>query len=159
MQKSPSRTKFRTLRNLEFTRQRKFFRENVSGNGTSKTTVSASNLKFRLLVVWGVLMAAGLGLALNLYRLQIIEGSKLTQRARNQQMVNVRPFMPRRPVVDRNKNIVAIDRPVYTLYAHPKLFDKSQEEMAQQIAPILNKDPGKLVNLFQSKRSGILPIA
>jgi cell division protein FtsI (penicillin-binding protein 3) len=101
-------------------------------------------------------MAAGLGLSLNLYRLQIIEGSKLTQRARNQQMVNLRPFMPRRPVVDRNNNILAIDRPVYTLYAHPKLFDKSNEEMAQQLAPILNKDAGKLVKIFQSKRSGIL---
>ncbi|WP_413172153.1 peptidoglycan D,D-transpeptidase FtsI family protein [Anabaena azotica] len=156
MQKSPSRTKFRNWRNLEFTRQRKFSRQTGSGNGTPKTTVSAASLRSRLFIVWGVLMAAGLGLALNLYRLQIIEGSKLTQRARNQQMVNLRPFMPRRPVVDRNNNILAIDRPVYTLYAHPKLFDKSNEAMAQQLAPILNKDAGKLVQTFQSKRSGIL---
>lgn len=156
MQKSPSRTKFRNWRNLEFTRQRKFSRQTGSGNGTPKTTVSSASLRSRLFIVWGVLMAAGLGLALNLYRLQIIEGAKLTQRARNQQMVNLRPFMPRRPVVDRNNNILAIDRPVYTLYAHPKLFDKSNEAMAQQLAPILNKDAGKLVKTFQSKRSGIL---
>lgn len=156
MQKSPSRTKFRNLRNLEFTRQRKFSRQTGSQNGTPKTIVSAASLRSRLFIVWGVLMAAGLGLALNLYRLQIIEGSKLTQRARNQQMVNLRPFMPRRAVVDRNNNILAIDRPVYTVYAHPKLFDKSNEEMAQQLAPILNKDAGKLVKTFQSKRSGIL---
>jgi cell division protein FtsI (penicillin-binding protein 3) len=156
MQKSPSRTKFRNLPNLEFTRQRKFSRQTGSENGTPKTIVSAASLRSRLFIVWGVLMAAGLGLSLNLYRLQIIEGSKLTQRARNQQMVNLRPFMPRRPVVDRNNNILAIDRPVYTLYAHPKLFDKSNEEMAQQLAPILNKDAGKLVKIFQSKRSGIL---
>lgn len=156
MQKSPSRTKFRNLPNLEFTRQRKFPRQTGSENGTPKTIVSAASLRSRLFIVWGVLMAAGLGLSLNLYRLQIIEGSKLTQRARNQQMVNLRPFMPRRPVVDRNNNILAIDRPVYTLYAHPKLFDKSNEEMAQQLAPILNKDAGKLVKIFQSKRSGIL---
>ena len=156
MQKSPSRTKFRNLPNLEFTRQRKFSRQTGSENGTPKTIVSAASLRSRLFIVWGVLMATGLGLSLNLYRLQIIEGSKLTQRARNQQMVNLRPFMPRRPVVDRNNNILAIDRPVYTLYAHPKLFDKSNEEMAQQLAPILNKDAGKLVKIFQSKRSGIL---
>ena len=156
MQKSPSRTKFRNLPNLEFTRERKFPRQTGSENGTPKTIVSAASLRSRLFIVWGVLMAAGLGLSLNLYRLQIIEGSKLTQRARNQQMVNLRPFMPRRPVVDRNNNILAIDRPVYTLYAHPKLFDKSNEEMAQQLAPILNKDAGKLVKIFQSKRSGIL---
>jgi cell division protein FtsI (penicillin-binding protein 3) len=156
MQKSPSRTKFRNLQNLEFTRQRKFSKPAVPGNGSPKTQAQAPNLKSRLLIVWGILLAAGVGLTFNLYRLQIIDGAKLTQRARNQQMVNLRPFMPRRPVVDRNNNILAIDRPVYTLYAHPKLFDKSNEEIAQQIAPILNKDAAKLVNTFQSKKSGIL---
>ncbi|MBD2292995.1 penicillin-binding protein 2 [Anabaena sphaerica FACHB-251] len=155
MQKSPSRTKLRNLQNLEFTRQRKFSKQAV-GNGSSKTQAQAPNLKSRLLIVWGILLAAGVGLAFNLYRLQIIEGSKLAQKARNQQMVNLRPFMPRRPVVDRNNNILAIDRPVYTLYAHPKLFDKSNEEMARQLAPILNKDAGNLVRTFESKKSGIL---
>ncbi len=53
-----------------------------------------SNTKSRLFIVWGVLMASGLGLAINLYNLQIVKGPKLTEYARNQQMVNVRPFMP-----------------------------------------------------------------
>ncbi|MEH2238688.1 peptidoglycan D,D-transpeptidase FtsI family protein [Nostoc sp.] len=101
-------------------------------------------------------MASGLGLGINLYNLQIVKGTKLTEQARNQQMVNLRPFMPRRPVVDRNSNLLAIDRPVYTLYAHPKLFDKSNEDMAERLAPILAKDPAELVKTFQSKRSGII---
>jgi cell division protein FtsI (penicillin-binding protein 3) len=109
-----------------------------------------------LLIVWGILFAAGVGLLFNLYRLQIIDGAKLTQRAKNQQMVNLRPFMPRRPVVDRNQNILALDRPVYTLYAHPKLFNKSNEEVAKQIAPILNKDVSQLVKTFAGQKSGIL---
>lgn len=156
MQKSPSRTKLRNLQNLEFTRRRKFYKQAVPGNGSPKTQAQVANPKSRLLIVWGILVAAGLGLALNLYRLQIIDGAKLTQRARNQQMVNLHPFMPRRPVVDRNNNILAIDRPVYTLYAHPKLFDKSKEEIAEKIAPILNKDARQLVKTFESRRSGIL---
>jgi len=106
--------------------------------------------------VWGVLMTAGLGLGVNLYNLQIVRGLKLTQKARNQQMVNLRPFMPRRPVVDRNTNLLAIDRPVYTLYAHPKLFDKSNEEMAERLSSILAKDTTELVKTFQSKKSGII---
>ncbi|MBD2133270.1 MAG: peptidoglycan D,D-transpeptidase FtsI family protein [Sphaerospermopsis kisseleviana] len=154
MQKSPSRTKLRNLQNLKFTRRRKFYKQAVPENGFPQA--QATNPKSRLLIVWGILVAAGLGLAFNLYRLQIIDGAKLTQRARNQQMVNVRPFIPRRPVVDRNNNMLAIDRPVYTLYAHPKLFDKSKEEIAEKIAPILNKDARQLVKTFESRSSGIL---
>jgi cell division protein FtsI (penicillin-binding protein 3) len=101
-------------------------------------------------------MAAGLGLGVNLYNLQIVKGPKLTQQARNQQMVDLRPFMPRRPVVDRNSNLLAIDRPVYILYAHPKLFEKSNEEIAERLAPILAKDTADLVKTFQSKKSGII---
>jgi cell division protein FtsI (penicillin-binding protein 3) len=106
-------------------------------------------------MVWGLLIAAGVGLGLNLYRLQIVQGPKLTERARNQQMVNLRPYMPRRPMIDRNGNVVAIDRPVYTVYAHPKLFEQSPAEISEQIAPILGKEPGELLKLFNSKRSGI----
>jgi cell division protein FtsI (penicillin-binding protein 3) len=156
MQKSPSRTKVRNLRNLEFTRRRKFSRTTAPGNFTAKTPEQSANIKTRLLMVWGILIAAGMALAFNLYQLQIIRGAKLTEKARNQQMVNLRPFMPRRPVVDRGNNILAIDRPVYTLYAHPKLFDKSNEEMAAQIGPVLGRDVGELLKIFQSRKSGII---
>lgn len=154
--KSPSRTKFKNLRNVEFTRQRKFSKPTVPKSSYPQNQTPAPNLKSRLLIVWGILVAAGIGLAVNVYRLQIIEGTKLSQRAKKQQMVNLRPFTPRRQVIDRNNTILAIDRPVYTLYAHPKLFHKSHERMAQQIAPLLNKDAGKLVKIFARKKSGIL---
>jgi cell division protein FtsI (penicillin-binding protein 3) len=111
--------------------------------------------KVRLLIVWGILIAAGLGLAANLYNLQILQGEKLTQKARNQQMVSLRPFVPRRLVIDRNNNVLAVDRPVYTVYAHPKLFDKSNEDIAQKLAPVINKDAADLVKIFQSRKSGI----
>ncbi len=155
MQKSPSRTRLRNFRN-QFTRQRKFSRGVGEGNVTPQTQDKTSDIKSRLLTVWGILMAAGMGLALNLYHLQIDQGAKLTQKARNQQMVNLRPYVPRRPVVDLYRNTLAIDRPVYNLYAHPKLFDKSDEEVAQQVAPILNQDTAELVKIFHSKSSGIL---
>ncbi|MBI1241086.1 MAG: penicillin-binding protein 2 [Nostoc sp. RI_552] len=100
-------------------------------------------------------MTAGLGLAINLYKLQIIQGTKLTQKARNQQMVNLRPFVPRRLVIDRSKNVLAIDRPVYTLYAHPKLFSQSNQQIAERLAPILDKTPGELVKIFTRQNSGI----
>ncbi|MFS0518055.1 peptidoglycan D,D-transpeptidase FtsI family protein [Nostoc sp. UIC 10607] len=156
MQKSPSRTKFRKFRNPAFKRRQKGSKRGFLGTLASSIQEQTSNTKSRLFIVWSILMAAGLGLGIKLYNLQIVKGPKLTQQARNQQMMNLRPFMPRRPVVDRNSNLLAIDRPVYTLYAHPKLFDKSNEEIAERLAPILAKDTAELVKTFQSKRSGII---
>ncbi|QSV54714.1 MAG: penicillin-binding protein 2 [Dolichospermum sp. UKL201] len=156
MVKSSIKTKLRNLRNLEFRRQRKFSKQSQIGNIDPKIPENPPNIKLRMLAVWGVLMIAMLGLAFNLYQLQIVQGKKLTQKARNQQMVNLRPYMPRRPVVDRGNNILAIDRPVYNVYSHPKLFDLSQEEIAEKIGPVIGREKADLVKIFQSKRSGIL---
>ncbi|AFY42776.1 penicillin-binding protein 2 [Nostoc sp. PCC 7107] len=156
MQKSSSRLKFRNSRNQAVSKRQKISRQKSMGNSTPNTQEPVQSSKVRLLVVWVILVAAGLGLAFNLYNLQILQGKKLTQKARNQQMVSLRPFMPRRLVVDRNTNVLAVDRPVYTVYAHPKLFDKSNEEIAQKIAPIIDKDAADLVKTFQSRKSGII---
>jgi len=156
MRKSPSRIKFINLSKTKFKKQQKASVRALEEIASS-TQDQTPNTKSRLFVVWGVLIAAGLGLAVNLYQLQIVSGPKLTQKARNQQMVNLRPFMPRRPVIDRTNNVLAIDRPVYTVYAHPKLFGKSQlEDIANQLAPILDKDAADLEKIFKSKKSGIL---
>ncbi|ARV59824.1 cell division protein FtsI [Nostocales cyanobacterium HT-58-2] len=157
MQKSPSRTKFKKFNfpKPTFTkRQHKGSRRELQSK-FDQTQEQASYTKTRLLIVWSLLMAAGLGLALNLYNLQIVRGPKLTEKARNQQMVNLRPFVPRRPVVDRNRDLLAIDRPVYTLYAHPKLFKQSNHDIAEQLSSILARDTAELERKFESKKSGI----
>jgi cell division protein FtsI (penicillin-binding protein 3) len=155
MQKSSNRLKFKQFRNPEFARRQRFSRKSSTKTITPNAQEQIPNPKSRLFTVWGILMASGLGLAINLYNLQIVQGPKLTERARNQQMVNLRPYMPRRLIVDRQENVLAIDRPVYTVYAHPKLFDKSHEEMAEQLAVMLDKTPADLVKIFQSRKSGI----
>ncbi|HEY9598532.1 MAG TPA: penicillin-binding protein 2 [Cyanophyceae cyanobacterium] len=101
------------------------------------------------------MVAGSLGLLLNLYRLQVSQAKSLEKKARQQQMVYLRPFVPRRAIVDRNSNVLAVDRPVYTLYAHPKLFKRSKSEMAASLAPILEKTPTELEKLFNQKPSGI----
>ncbi|NET72580.1 MAG: penicillin-binding protein 2 [Sphaerospermopsis sp. SIO1G2] len=156
MQKSPSKKKLKNWRNLKFHRQRKFSKSALPKSGKTNNHTQTPNLHSRLLIVWGILLTAGLGLAMNLYRLQIIDGEKLTKRAKSQQMVNLRPFMPRRPVVDRNQTILALDRPVYTLYAHPKLFNQSKEEVAEKLAPLLNQEVSQIVKKLNSKPSGIV---
>ncbi|MBU6343724.1 MAG: penicillin-binding protein 2 [Cyanobacteria bacterium REEB494] len=159
----PTRSRFRNLPNLRENLRRYLqltgrnrFSPPFPDKNSPGTPTRLVNFHSRLLVVWGVLFLSGMGLVVNLYRLQVVDGPKLTKRARNQQATVLLPFMPRRPLVDRNKTLLAIDRPVYTLYVHPKLFSKSNQAIAEKIAPFLNKDVTNLVKLFKTRKSGIL---
>ena len=159
MQKFPRRTSRITQNNYT----KSPFNRNISKGidkrkfATKSPKISA-NPNNRLFIVWGLLIAACLGLGINLYRLQIVDGAKLTKKARNQQMFSMRPFIPRRQIVDRNNRVVAIDLPIYTLYVHPKQFDKNKSlsNIARKLATILNKDAEKLEAIFKKQKSGIL---
>ena len=108
-----------------------------------KKAPKARLIKLRMVLVWMFLVLGMGGLVSRLYQLQIVQSQKLQSQARSQQTVNLRPYIPRRSVVDSQLNILATDRLVYTIYAHPKLFDKNTTfaEIAQKIAPILEKSP------------------
>ncbi|MDB9493139.1 penicillin-binding protein 2 [Spirulina major CS-329] len=112
----------------------------------------------RLWIVWGLLAASLAGLGFNLYRLQILRAPDLMEQARNQQMTYMRPYIPRREIVDRAGNILATDRLVYTLYAHPNQFPVSREAMAQQLARPLTQDAEALLKTLKVRDSGI-PLA
>ena len=113
-------------------------------------------IQSRLLLVWGILTAANFGLAWQLYQLQIVRSPQLEKQARQQQMVQMRPYIPRRSIVDRQKNVIATDRLVYSLYAHPKLFKQPQEEIATKLGKILDGwTAEKLTKEFKKKESGI----
>ena len=118
--------------------------------------------KFRLWAVWAVLMLGGLGLAVNLFYLQVTRAPALRKQALQQQTLKTKPFVPRRPIIDRAGNVLAIDRQVYTLYAHPKLFNHSKAEIAAKLAPMLAIEltPGttsetELIRRFNLAESGI----
>ncbi|KAM3093616.1 peptidoglycan D,D-transpeptidase FtsI family protein [Phormidesmis sp. 146-12] len=109
----------------------------------------------RLVIVWGVLVVSSLLLMLNLVRLQVVQAPRLLKQARAQQTSYLRPFIPRRPIVDRNGSILAIDRPVYTLFAHPMYFKESKGEVAGKLAPILGRSIAELTRKFESADTGI----
>ncbi|MEM7555737.1 MAG: penicillin-binding protein 2 [Cyanobacteria bacterium P01_A01_bin.84] len=159
MQKSSSGNRVKNFQSRRLSRGRGVSRLENKEATNSLTSGQTTNVKFRLFVVWGILMAAGLGLSLNLYNLQVVRGAKLTQAARSQQMVNMRPFIPRRKIVDRRQDILAIDRPVYTLYAHPNQFSKSKEQIAQYLSPIINQDREALLTKFNKQKSGIFVVS
>ncbi|MDY6785303.1 MAG: penicillin-binding protein 2 [Cyanobacteriota bacterium] len=113
----------------------------------------------RLLLVWGVLVLFSAGLAINLYQLQIARAPDLVQKARQQQMVYMRPYIPRRPLIDRQGNVLAVDRLVYTLYAHPKLFKRDRALIAAKLSQILDPVTSEeLLKKFAQRESGV-PIA
>ncbi|HEY9807759.1 MAG TPA: penicillin-binding protein 2 [Halomicronema sp.] len=117
--------------------------------------VSIQQRRFRLFLVWGILLAGSLGLTLNLVSLQVFQGSDLRSRALAQQQVAPTRKIPRRPIIDRQGNFLAIDRPVYTLYAHPMMFNQPQAEVAEKLAPLLQRPKSELIALFAQEKTGI----
>ncbi len=135
------------------------------GNQPPSTRSTRSSLPlFRLIIVWGVLVAASVGMAVNLYRLQVVRASYLLKEAQKYQVVRLRQFTPRRAIVDRNNSVLAMDLAVYNLYVHPKLFKLSdkkkfkspKDEVAAILSPFVNRSPADLVKQFNSGKERIL---
>ncbi len=116
---------------------------------SAKANRTAKRLRFRLILVWSLLALAAIGLAARLFYLQVTTGAELLDKARRQQMFIMRPFIPRRTITDRKGMVLAVDRPVYTLFAHPHLYVKNDppEEIAANLHPFSNA-PGKNYSKF-----------
>ena len=110
---------------------------------------------FRAGLVWAILMTSTGLLAINLFYVQIVKGPALRAVAQSNQVTVLRPFVPRRDIVDRTGNVLALDRPVYTLYAHPKLFKLDKNAIAEKLAPILNRPAISIAKQFDEGESGI----
>jgi cell division protein FtsI (penicillin-binding protein 3) len=126
---------------------------------------------FRLTCIWLVLGLGSVGLLSRLVWLQVLRANSLQQVAQQQQTISQRPFVPRRTIVDRSNNQLAIDRPSYTIYAHPSRFGEvkfgkglprnglkvkiERLDMAERIAPILGLTANELVTKFQKRKTGV----
>ena len=112
--------------------------------------------QFRLFLVWCTLLMGALGLGWRLYQLQVVQGAELQKRARQQQVTGIKPYIPRRAIVDSQGNVLATDRLGYTIYAHPKLFKFSPAEVAAKLAPILETMPQQaILERFRQRDTGI----
>ncbi|MEM9266225.1 MAG: penicillin-binding protein 2 [Cyanobacteria bacterium P01_F01_bin.13] len=115
-----------------------------------------SSPRFRLVTVWGCMGLAMLGLSARLARLQLVLGDELKAQAQEQRQTL--PWVPRasrRPIIDRQGNVLAVDRVVYTIYAHPMLFSRSREEMAETLGRVLSQSRDSLLGRFQEQETGI----
>ncbi len=111
--------------------------------------------KRRTVLIWIILALAMIGLIVRLVYLQVVTAPDLLDKARRQQMFTLRPFIPRRTITDRKGLVLAIDRPVYTLFAYPLLFKEKPEAIAAKLAPILKRSPDKLLNVLVRETTSI----
>ncbi|MGA1601049.1 MAG: peptidoglycan D,D-transpeptidase FtsI family protein [Prochlorothrix sp.] len=95
-----------------------------------------------------------------LFVLQVREAQALLEEAENQQYTQIKPAVPRRPILDRMGKVIALDQVRYTLYVHPSLFQTSSTAIAMELAPILIQagqtvTPTDLVAEFSGQETGI----
>lgn len=111
--------------------------------------------KFRLILSWCLVVASLGGLGFRLMHLQLFQAEVLKERAEGQQTYSLRPFVPRRPIADSQGNILAMDQTVYTLYAHPILFNKSKTDVATELSGLIGIPAPDLLKRFNAQDSGI----
>ncbi len=99
-----------------------------------------------------------------LVKLQVFNASDLQRKARLIQSSKTNALKKRRSIVDRNNRLIAYDKPLYKLWAHPKYFNfpgdsinrvRSIEEVIEKLSPILDINGEILLSKFNNKMSGI----
>ena len=118
----------------------------------------------RLVLVFLLLLLPVLGLAGRLFWLQLIQGDVLAQQARSRQIPSAQSLAVRRPIVDRQGEILAWDEMRARIWAHPVYFQfpgdrggqqRSVSEVSQRLAPVLNLSPADLERRLLGQASGI----
>jgi len=99
-----------------------------------------------------------------LVKLQVFNASELQRKARLIHSSKTISLKKRRSIVDRNNRLIAYDKPLYKLWAHPKYFNfigdstdrvRSIEEVAKKLSPILDIKDEILLGKFNNKMIGV----
>ena len=104
------------------------------------------------------------GLFGRLVNLQVFSSSDLQKKARLIQFTKTSSLNRRRSIVDRNNRLIAYDKSLYKLWAHPQYFNfpgdstnrlRSVEEVVKKLSPILKLKDEFLISKFDNKMIGI----
>ncbi len=119
--------------------------------------------RFKVLYIFSLVII--LCLFGRLVKLQVFNASELQKKARLIQSSKTSSLKKRRSIVDRNNRLIAYDKPLYKLWAHPKYFNfpgdslkevRSIEEVTKKLSPILDIKDQILLEKFNSNMSGIM---
>ena len=100
-----------------------------------------------------------------LVNLQVFNASDLQKKARLVQSSKTNSLKKRRSIIDRNNRLIAYDKPLYKLWAHPKYFNfmgeatktvRSIVEVAKKLSPIFNIQDEILIEKFHNRIGGIM---
>ena len=117
--------------------------------------------RFKILYIFSLLLL--FGLFGRLVRLQVFNASDLRREARLTQSSKTTSLKRRRSIVDRNNRLIAYDKELYRLWAHPKYFNfpgdsirgiRSIEEVTEKLSPILNLKDEILLGKLKNKVNG-----
>jgi len=117
--------------------------------------------RFKVLYIFSLLLI--LCLFGRLVKLQVFDASDLQKKARLRQTSKTTSLKRRRSIVDRNNRLIAYDKPLYKLWAHPKYFRfpgdsireiRSIDEVAKKLSPILGLKPELISEKFNNKSDG-----
>ncbi len=118
--------------------------------------------RFKFIYIFSLLLI--LCLFGRLIKLQVFNASDLQRKARLIHSSKTNSLKKRRSIVDRNNRIIAYDKPLYKLWAHPKYFNfpgdsingvRSIDEVAKKLSPILDIKEEILLRKFNNKMSGV----
>ncbi len=96
--------------------------------------------------------------------LQVFSSAWLKSKARDIHLSKINSIKIRRSIVDRNNRLIAYDKPLYKLWAHPKYFNflgdpsnrvRSIEEVVSKLSPLVNVDKSVLISKFNNKNIGV----
>ncbi len=121
-----------------------------------------SSIRFKTLYITSLILI--IGLIARLINLQVFNASNLKNKAIAIQVKRTNVLKQRRPIVDRNNRLIAFDKPLYKLWAHPRYFnfpgDESKrrrtiEEVISKISNVLDIDEKSLLNKFKNNKDGV----
>ena len=118
----------------------------------------------RLWMIFLILCTGLLGLIGRMAWLQLVQTEALETRARQLQTQKSQPLGQRRPIVDRNGRLVALDEKRFRLWAHPRYFNfpgdeptaiRPAKDVAERLAEPLATPAATLLKAMGEQRSGI----
>ena len=98
-----------------------------------------SSNRFKTIYVTSLILIVGL--LARLINLQLFNASILKNKAIAIQVKKTNVLKQRRPIVDRNNRLIAFDKPLYKLWAHPRYFNFPGDESKKirSIQEVINK--------------------